>query len=95
MERIPEKLDKADDLNEMRAELSEDVFGFQSRLVEFTEHLRKKYPDYQNYRMYHFLVGSGALKPDERFTEDDFPGEDSIENFIKRLYQESRKKESE
>ena len=55
--------------------------------------LKDKYPDYYTYRLYHLLIGSSVEPiisnpennsplPTENF---DFPGDDSIEKFIREL----------
>ena len=48
------------------------------------EELRRKYSDFKEYELYHVLIGSSAV-PGEGFKEFDFPGEDSVENFIHSL----------
>lgn len=52
------------------------------KLVNFGQMLRKKYPDCQDYELFHFLVGS-TMRPEEMATKFDFPGEDSIETFLR------------
>jgi hypothetical protein len=43
--------------------------------------LREKYPDYEDFRLYHALVGSGVGKECSKF---DFPGDDSISVFLEK-----------
>ncbi|GEM_PF-1747963 len=50
-------------------------------LLRFAEELKKKYPDYLNYRIYHFLIGSTPSNA-RKLIEEDFPGEDSVVNFM-------------
>lgn len=54
-------------------------------IVIFTEHLKKKYPNYSKYRMYHKLISSTVPKSMYGIIEGDFPGEYSIEKFIEHL----------
>ena len=44
--------------------------------------LKEKYPDYQDYWMFHVLAGSGSEAFTKKPTKFDFPGEDSIVLFI-------------
>lgn len=46
---------------------------------DFAEGLKKKYPDFESYRLYHVLVGSTPKGKCEKY---DFPDEDSVEVFI-------------
>ncbi|MCX6701674.1 MAG: hypothetical protein NTX96_00570 [Candidatus Zambryskibacteria bacterium] len=59
-----------------------NTYYVQDEIVKKVKGLRKKYPDWQNYRVYHLLVGSDLLEPTKYF---DFPGDDSIEKFIRSL----------
>ena len=47
-----------------------------------TTGLKKKYPNYTEYEMYHVLSGSTPPIPSQFF---DFPGDDSLEKFIRNL----------
>jgi hypothetical protein len=47
---------------------------------KISQGIKDKYPDYRNYELYHLLVGSTPSIPCEKF---DFPGDDSIERFIR------------
>ena len=73
-------------LNELKSLLSaamkKDSLGVQDKMVKKVEEVRKVYLDYQKYEMYHLLVGSGLIGTPEYF---DFPGNDSIEKFIRSL----------
>ena len=56
-------------------------------LLNFVKKLQDKYPDYQNYKIYHCLFGS-SLPEKGNFKEEDFPGEDSIVNFLNSFKEE-------
>ncbi|KND52131.1 MAG: hypothetical protein AB198_02395 [Parcubacteria bacterium C7867-003] len=51
-------------------------------LVEFANKLKEKYPDHLDYELFHFLVGS-TIRPETPPKYFDFPGEDSIEKFLR------------
>lgn len=51
-------------------------------LIDFTSSLKKKYPDVQDYEMWHFLICS-SLPPGVKLPKFDFDGEDSVLKFIK------------
>lgn len=57
---------------------SRDVLSFHERLVDKAEELQAKYPDYDDYELYHLLIGS-TVRDRAKF---DFPGSDSVEKFI-------------
>lgn len=59
-----------------------DLDEFLQRQIEFVDNLKKKYPDYEKYRLYHLFVGSTPWEDCPKF---DFLGEDSIENLINSL----------
>jgi hypothetical protein len=61
-----------------------ETFGHDSE--EFAQKLRKRYPHFEKYRLYHLLAGSSAFK---NCIEFDFPDEDSIEKFIIKESQKS------
>lgn len=50
------------------------------RLAEFGQYLQSKYPNPTQYALFHILTGSTLMREAPFF---DFPGEDSIEKFIK------------
>ena len=56
----------------------EDYSGL-NMIVRKSEDIRSKYPDYQDYRLYHLAAGSTPKSECPKF---DFPGEDSIELFL-------------
>ena len=63
----------------------EQFNAMQNELVEFIEGLRKKYPDnYDKVLSYHTVSFS---TPQEALEIQDFSGEDSLNDFIDRLYQ--------
>lgn len=49
-------------------------------IVDYALMLKKKYPDYFRYKLYHALAGS---TPDETSDLFDFPGDESIEHFVR------------
>ncbi len=62
-----------------------DVVGskeFHQKQIEFVDNLKKKYPDYEHYRLYHLFIGSTPWEDCPKF---DFPGDDSIEKLINSL----------
>jgi hypothetical protein len=62
-----------------------ELNSFSGALVDFINHLRKKYPDYQKYRLYHLIASSTLFEECPYF---DFPDDDSIEKFLHDKYQE-------
>lgn len=57
------------------------IFSRHDKVVEFSNEIKKKYPDYEKYLAYHILIGS---TPDyENIDEFDFPKEDSVLKFVK------------
>lgn len=72
----------------VKAELAEKkalVYGDMEKyemLVEFASGLKARYPDFLDYDMFHFLAGSTPM-PDRMPTKIDFPGEDSVEKFLR------------
>jgi len=57
----------------------EKRIAFYEELCDFAGELKKKYPDYFDYRLYHVLIGSTPWAPCLKI---DFPGDDSVEKFI-------------
>ncbi len=53
------------------------------KIVEFAQVLRGKYEDFQDYLLYHVLIGS---TPFHELPKVDFPGDDSVEKFIDSLW---------
>lgn len=67
------------------AELKSKIYNIENedllnRMVEFVDGLKEKYPNYQDFELYHFIAGSGMKRNPVDF---DFPGEDSIEVWLR------------
>lgn len=73
-----------EELREKRNQIYKNSDSYKS-MTEFVEKLQAKYPDYQNYKIYHFLIGS-TFPGGAELNEEDFPGEDSIANFLNKLF---------
>ena len=56
----------------------EDILSFHDRVFGKAKELRDKYPDYEDYKLYHLLIGSTVYDR----SKFDFPGEDSIIKFL-------------
>ena len=52
------------------------------RINQKAQYLRAKYPDYENYVMYHILTSSGMDRDCPNF---DFPENDNVADFIRNL----------
>ena len=62
---------------------SRDILFFHDKLVNKARNLQAKYPDYEDYELYHLLIGSTVYdRP-----EFDFPGEDSVQKFIEAEFE--------
>lgn len=59
--------------------------GFSDRQVTFAGQLREKYPDWKKRRAYHALVESTMPESGTDVIEEDFPGEDSVTEFLQSL----------
>lgn len=64
----------------LEASADADVIGKYNKIVDFADHLLQKYPDARSHQLFHVLIGSTTPNPLAQF---DFPGDDSIEKFIK------------
>jgi len=53
------------------------------KMVEFSQGLRQRHSDVENYELFHLLIGSSPKTGDNAPTEFDLKGEDSMENFIR------------
>lgn len=53
-------------------------------VAAFADRLKKKYPDYDSYQLFHVLSLSSQLEG-VAFAHFDFPGEDSVQRFIEML----------
>lgn len=70
-----------------------DMMKFYGLFAEFGKELIQKYGEQVNHcRLFHALAGSGESEKMGEWTEFDFPGEDSVEVFINKLYQENIEK---
>ena len=90
MEGMTDKKELVKELKElMKKAYIREGFGFQDKIVKKVNALRKKYSspenNYQDYEMYHVLTNSSLTRPSKEF---DFPGEDSIEKFIRDSHKE-------
>lgn len=74
----PQEKVNLEELKEKRSVFYDDLEKY-AKLCEFADQLKKKYPDYQDYQLYHFLICSTF---DHEPSKVDFPGEDSVEKFI-------------
>jgi hypothetical protein len=78
---------KIEEIREKRVALYESFSAkefkeFQNKLVKYIKDIRLKYPNFDNYVLYHILIGS-TVPDDITLIEDDFPWDDSVENFLK------------
>jgi hypothetical protein len=60
-----------------------DQFAIHNKVLAFHDRLKARYPDYPEYELYHLISFSTLKAP---LTKYDFPGEDSIETFIRTEY---------
>ncbi|MCX6703143.1 MAG: hypothetical protein NTV02_00425 [Candidatus Zambryskibacteria bacterium] len=58
-----------------------DPGGFQKMRNKKAEELSKKYPGFNTIALYHLLIDSNPVEGS--ITEFDFPGDDSIEKFLR------------
>lgn len=87
MEGIPNKEQLIAELKQLlRAAHRKDRLGTHDKIVEKDQALKNKYctaeDNSQDYEMWHVLVGSTLREPAKKF---DFPGDDSVEKFIRSL----------
>lgn len=71
----------------LKTKISQLVIGEKAFLnyhfiYRHAEQLRLKYPNFNDFLLYHVMVGS---TPADKKTEFDFPGTDSVVKFIKSL----------
>ena len=88
-EKIPRQLDENFKIEALKSQLEKiynqpDYLKTHEQIVEFAKRLEQKYSDYNSYKAYHLLIGS---TPPNLCSKFDFPGEDSIEKFIKSKIQ--------
>lgn len=69
--------------------VGDEDFGidFYERCFNLAEKIKLRYPDFTSRRFYHLLAGS-TIKEGSPVNDDDFPGEDSIADFINHEYEE-------
>lgn len=61
-----------------------DIIVFNEKMVAFARKIQKTYPDFQQYRCYHQLIGSTILES-EHVVDGDFEGDDSVIRFLEGL----------
>ena len=59
-----------------------DMSGTDKKVRDKFNELQRNYPDFYQYKTFHLLMNS---TPPESATETDFPGEDSVEKFLRSL----------
>lgn len=100
IEKLINKLDKIREIKERvltlygREDLDE-VMDIQGEITDFLKNLEVKYSnDHREYILYHVVGGSGPGIPWFEFSNEkiDFPGDDSIEKFIKSLEEKYKDK---
>lgn len=60
----------------------EKITEFQDKLIKYIKDIKLKYPNFNNYVLFHILIGS-TVPDDITLIEDDFPWDDSVEKFLK------------
>jgi len=84
-ELILSSVEKVDELRNIYRAKMRDALRMQKateimhKIVTWTNSIKEKYPDFQDYELYHVAFGS---TPDH-CTKMDFPGDDSAEKFIR------------
>lgn len=82
-EQLKNKEEKIKELKEKwDAAHEKDALDAYNKCTNFAQELLKKYPDARDYRLFHILIGSSVDREMEKF---DFPGDDSVEQFINSL----------
>ncbi len=83
MEKIPDREAVRAEIRKILSEAySGDRMETYDKVADFGQKLREKYKNYDQYELYHILSGSTLIKAPDNF---DFPGEDSVELFIRSL----------
>jgi hypothetical protein len=83
---IRKKIDKIDQYRNAHSRQG-DIIGIEK--TSFAEMIKSKHKeDYLYRRIFHLLNNSGIDEEKVKVIEDDYEGEDSIVNFIDRLYEE-------
>ena len=83
----PEKssIEKIKEMREAfyKAASNTKLFEFQDKLVEYANYIKTKYPNWNNYIVFHILIGSTPPDDNPNLTKYDFPEDDSVEKFIR------------
>lgn len=66
---------------QLRALYKHDQYGMHAKVLDLHARLISRHPDARSYQLFHLLSGS---TPKDSMQMFDFPGEDSVESFIKR-----------
>lgn len=83
MEGAPdEKQILLEELKSKRLSLYKESHDIHDKIFVKAKELQNKYKDYYDYELFHLLIGSTLPKPVPNF---DFPGEDSIVDFLRSL----------
>ena len=61
---------------------------YRDRIAVFVDKLKKRYPDYEQYELFHHFASKTFEKNYPKF---DFPGEDSVFKFFEKLNEELNK----
>jgi hypothetical protein len=87
MEKAPDPQDALrHELQELRHNLILRDPDIHDQMMDRAAYLQSKYPDtFYDYEMYHFLISSNIGVELPLFDQFDFPGEDSVEKFIRSL----------
>ena len=64
------------------------TMGIRNKIVAFKDHLQQNHPDYANYEVFHVMAGSTTESLPDQLIQEDFEGEDSVEQFLEKLYKE-------
>ncbi len=80
IEVIKKKLDNFWDSlsNSHKMEVLEDI-------NVWADKIRKNYPDYNKYEIFHVLAFSSLSSEFAHYTQEDFPGDDSVKKFLQYL----------
>ncbi len=70
------------DLSEIwRILFEREPLAFYNNVRGFEQNLKRKFPDYVDYEMYHVLNGT-SVNPSFPLKKEDFPGEFSVRQFL-------------
>lgn len=79
-ERFENSNKEAEELKGLRSKFYRDTTLY-NQLVEFSQGLRSKYPDAEDYELFHFLICSTLQRPCSKY---DFEGNDSVVKFLEK-----------